>query len=119
MTTQMTILGGCSKFDLMLALFDHGVANSRVALFTLETGDNTSQVAQVFITGVDIEDGSGDSWIFRGILRRLGRDRNFGPAARNVHGYFHTGTRKGWMKFVEETQSSAPVLMSTCSNPGG
>lgn len=103
MTANMlTISQGPSKYDLSLALFDRKPVNTRDVELKLE--DDT--VVHLVINGVEIEDGSGESWIFKGYLRRLrprpGSDLPTVPAPpSNCFGYYRTDTRKGWLRLVD------------------
>jgi len=95
-----TIKSGSSKFDLMLSLFDGNKTPRRTVTFRLEGGAAAlSQLdpfsIEVAINSVSQEDGSGESWMFRGFAMTL-------PRRFAVNGYFRTSTREGWLKFVDE-----------------
>lgn len=91
------ITAGPSKFDLMMAIF--GKQGDHVLEFTFDCPTQTtdphhsaicSQTAMINILSVSREDGSGESWNFRGNA----------PTMR-VKGYFNTRTRRGHLIFVE------------------
>lgn len=81
---------GPSKFDLMLAFFDNTASKTRTVCFGL-TGLNNAYT-EANITGLDFEDGSGDSWLFRGYTK-------LGDLQYKVKGYYSTKTRKGWIEY--------------------
>lgn len=80
---------GPSKLNLMLSLFDGSPVEGtqRILNFITESGRQFN----VRISGVDREDGSGESWIIRGY--------NASHSASNqwysCNGYYNTQTRKG------------------------
>jgi len=98
------INGGPSKFDLMLALFDRKQVNARRIEFNLSSGKTMTAV--VVITEVGIEDGSGESWLFKGAVRDIlladeYSENHMPPSPRRVHGWYRTDTRKGWIETVD------------------
>ncbi|MGH7175334.1 MAG: hypothetical protein ACREGR_03180 [Minisyncoccia bacterium] len=92
------IANGPSKFDLMLALFDRKVVNTRHVEFKMEGEGKIA--AHVVIFEVRVEDGSGESWLFKGRVRGMEPDSHVGvpPVSRGVHGWYRTDTRKGWIE---------------------
>lgn len=98
---RSTITQGPSKFDLSIALFDRKPVNTRSVELTLGDG----RVVQLVINGVEVEDGSGESWIFKGYLRRIhprpGHEPSTVPAPpSNCFGYYRTDTRRGWLELA-------------------
>lgn len=83
------VVGGPSKFDLMLSLFDGNKDPRRAVEFQLEGARGPITAA---ITMVQQEDGSGESWNFRGWLANY--RRNFG-----IQGYYSSKSRKGHLTF--------------------
>ncbi|MDP3793910.1 MAG: hypothetical protein Q8R07_04110, partial [Candidatus Uhrbacteria bacterium] len=78
---QFSIMNGPSKFDLMLALFDRDPEPSdlpRTVIFMLLEDDGHA-TRSAMIDGVQVEDGSGESWNIEGQLwySSLGRYRPF------------------------------------------
>lgn len=88
------IVGGPSKFDLMLSLFDGNKHPRRTVDFQLEGVNGHIRVA---ITSVEQEDGSGESWNFGGHLWH-DTEKHW-----HVEGYFGTKGRRGTMRFVTPT----------------
>lgn len=86
-----SILNGPSKFDLMLALFDRAGASPRSVYFTLHSDEQ----AEVVVTGVEAESGSGEEWLFKGYRRLRTQDV---AAPQNVVGFYSTQHRKGWVQ---------------------
>ena len=74
------IIGGPGKFDLMLALFDRSFGRSRTVTITLEG----RVVKELYVSGVQIEDGSGESWNIEGHVD-----------GRQVTLYYHSVRRTG------------------------
>ena len=105
------IIGGPSKMELMLGLFDSTRAFSRPVSFTVETkpmagptlagskGDENflQRSMQISITSVGKEDGSGESWNVEGMVKPL--DHTKGDYAR-VRIYFSTHRRNGILSFM-------------------
>ena len=90
MATQLDIVEGPSKMDLMLALFDNFRGGREVFFHFV-----AKQSSAVCITGVKLEDGSRERFLFEG----------YTPAAKGglsapVNGCYDTKTRKGWIKFA-------------------
>lgn len=63
MANVTTIESGPSKYDLMLALFDRCSARPRPVTFTFRAESRKPVETEVHVEGVEIEDGSGESWI--------------------------------------------------------
>jgi len=81
-----TIKGGPSKWDLMLAVFDGGAEHPRLVMFMVKIED--APILRSFfvrITGVDRDDGSGESFMFRGTALD----------GRAVQGFYRTDRRTG------------------------
>ena len=99
---QETIVQGPSKFELMLALFDHTMVNGRTVAFSVgngaarmhdasrgEQGLTGATLVEVAINEVGRESGDGESWLFKG----------YEPGgAKSVEGYYSTRTNTGWLK---------------------
>lgn len=98
MTTN--IVSGPSKFDLMLALFDRKPI-TRELEFGLPGPDK--EAALIVISGLELEDGSGESWNYKGMLRRMLPYPKDGspPPPRRVEGWYHTGRRQGTMRYSD------------------
>lgn len=93
------IIQGPSKFDLMLALFDRKVNNPRHVDFKLSGGNVTTFVV---INGVEVEDGSGENWIFKGYAKNAtATDHQGAKTSSTCFGFYRTDTRKGWIEFVQ------------------
>ena len=95
------IVNGPSWGDMMFSQW-HGNSKGRHSVqFRVDWGERIPTVSgntdlfAVIINGADREDGSGESWIFRGYA---GRDK--------VSGYYSTRTRKGWIEFVDPLAES-------------
>jgi hypothetical protein len=89
---QFVIENGPGKFDFMLSLFDNIGHRPRTVGFTLQ---GITQPLAVSIDSIAREDGSGESWNFKGTLRDSATELYF-----SVEGYFSSKTRKGHMRFV-------------------
>lgn len=85
------LTGGPSKYDLMLALFDGRGNEQRLVTFSLQ---HIGEI-EVRIMGVDREDGSAESWVFKGYAESFAQ-----PGPNKVEGYFHTQRRHGHVRFV-------------------
>ncbi len=102
MTTQTSIIYGPSKFDLMISLFEGNPVPRKKVEFSINTGMTTSAPAgkklsmteklELAITGVEQEDGSGESWLFKGYSEKY----------QKASGYYNSQTRKGWVKLNQE-----------------
>lgn len=92
-TGATTLLdNGPGKYELEKALFEpHGSSARRVELYI---GHDVFFSAT--ITGVEIEDGSGERFLFRGIIWGA----NF--SSRPYQAFIRTNTRKGWLKFTAD-----------------
>lgn len=90
-TQRFEVLGGPSKFDLMLCLFDNNIPDrQRTAGFLL---DGLGKFVNDFIiNGVEREDGSGEKWMLTGVRVVNGR------IAGHMRGYYNTQTRRGWLE---------------------
>lgn len=94
--TRYTIVNGPSKWDLMLAFFDKLGNRRRSVIFTMkEGGPADSWTGEVVVNNLEWEDGSSESWNFKGYATFLG-------VKNGVRGYFGTMSRKGWIEFEEE-----------------
>lgn len=97
MVTEYDILSGPGKYDLLIcfgAIDERDERKDRIpARFTIRPkGESEKIEVGVVLTGLDWEDGSGHSWIFRG-------HASFG----DIEGWFRTdgvrqGDTRGWMK---------------------
>ena len=85
------IVNGPSKMDLMLALFDDGgVGHRRVIIFTIDGREREGERSiKVVVNAVEREDGSGESWNFKGY---------FSGSNVPFEGYYSTKRRKGFIK---------------------
>jgi hypothetical protein len=92
------IIKGPSKFDLMVALFDRRGNNGNPHVVTFTTEWNT--VISVTITGMSLEDGSGESWLFEGYAteKRHLTDTKSEKVSGRVSGWFNTERRTGTFK---------------------
>ena len=100
MATRKNITYGPSKFDLMLALFDRKSVNTRSIEFRLE-GESNYPLSFV-VNGVEVESGSGESWIFKGYLRPEAQfPGSVPPPPSTAFGYYRTDKRTGWIEFVD------------------
>ncbi len=86
-SNEFTISNGPSKFDLMLALFDSKQPNLRRVTFHLSNGNKL----EASISAVQMEDGSGESWLFTA----TGRFTTGAIEFRSCTGYYDTVTRNG------------------------
>jgi len=96
MSTKFTIVSAPSKWELMLALFDH---KHHSVSFRLYSENGTSSLGHpnflVEIRGVLLEDGSGESFCFNGYhIVESGH-------IQSVKGWFRTSDRKGWLQIVD------------------
>lgn len=103
MTTQKTIdfpiVGGPGKFDIMVSLFEGNPENRHTVEFTLETtyGPNPlTTKLKVAVTGVQQEDGSGESWNISGWVSN-------GPRA-HFKCYYSSRNRHGNFSFIIPTK---------------
>lgn len=84
---QFVIENGPGKFDLAASLFiGTGRRHPNVVEFSLQ---GISEPFAVAITGIEQEDGSGESWNFKGIAYQHSK------LGDSVKGYFSSLTRKG------------------------
>jgi hypothetical protein len=99
---QEAIVRGPSKFELMLALFDHTMTNGRTVTFVVgngaammheasgrELGLTGATRVEVAINEVGRESGDGESWLFKGYVP---------GGAKSVEGYYSTRTNTGRLK---------------------
>lgn len=100
-TIRSDISNGPCKFELMMALFDRKSVNTRDVEFKLGANDSTI-VAHVVITGVEIEDGSGEKWIFKGYVRNVAptSEQSVPPPSRQCFGFYRTDSRRGWLELA-------------------
>lgn len=84
-----SITGGPSKFDLMVSLFEGNPKVRKTVSFKLE---GLRREIQVAITGVQQEDGSGESWNIEGWV--------MGEFRANVKAYYSSRSRSGHFRFV-------------------
>ena len=82
---SFNVVGGPSKFDLMLSLFDGNKQPRRTVEFQLEGVRDTITAG---ITMVQQEDGSGESWNVEGWT------------TFNIKAYYCTRDRKGYLTFI-------------------
>ena len=87
---RFSIVKGPSKFDLMLSLFDGNKEPRRTVELHLEEARAPIAIA---ITAIEQENGSGESWIFKGYLTNYRR----GFA---VSGFYSSSGRKGFINFI-------------------
>jgi hypothetical protein len=102
-TISATIVGGPSKLDLMLALFDRKPNNTRDVEFKFAGPGKVS--ALVIIDGIDAADSAGESWYYRGhILKMLPNSANASnpPARRRMEGYYDTETQQGSIRLLTD-----------------
>ncbi len=92
---QYNIVGGPSKFDLIIAFADRVNGHRRSVEFRYNDGAMNGS-AQIVINTLSWEDGSGENWLFKGYLV------NDGNRAK-MHGYFDSERRRGWYKLGEAT----------------
>ena len=83
------IVKGPGKFDLMVALFDNTFSSPRLVTFTVDSAGREVEL-EIVVNSVEREDGSGESWNFRGYLQT-----KQGDVA--VQGYYSTKKRTGTM----------------------
>lgn len=94
MAVQDTILGGPSKFDLMVSLL-HGVARKKRVHVDFEIRCNDPTITcnwEIYINSLEREDGSGEQWLFQGYVRMINLP---------CKGFYSTKTRKGWLEIIE------------------
>ncbi len=91
--TRFQIVGGPSKMDLMLALFDSSYRQPRPVSFNLvgwpegQSASGTPRYIQMRVMSVQKEDGSGESWNVEATSQ--------GPESKNYKIYYSTQTRSG------------------------
>jgi hypothetical protein len=85
------IVNGPSKFDLMVSLFEGNPESRRTVKFVVEDG----REANVAITMIKQEDGSGESWMYEGDGNFLGGRIRF-----RMNGYFSSRARSGTLSIV-------------------
>ena len=93
MTTQINLVNGPSKFDLMAALFVWK-PNRNWVKFQADDGSTY----EALINACEAEDGSGECWIIRGVAHN---NTQGGRANKHFKGFFRTNTRKGHLAFIE------------------
>jgi len=96
-TTQHPVVGGPTKWDLSVALFDRKSVNCRKVVFRV----NCPTIAEfsIVVDSVQAEDGSGESWNIEGTATRKTTNHLPQPP-RRVFIYFRTDTRKGHIRFL-------------------
>lgn len=87
---SFTVVGGPSKFDLMLSLFDGNKEPRRTVEFQLDGARGPIVVA---ITTVQQEDGSGESWCIKGWITNYRR-------SFDIEGYYSSKGRAGRIAFI-------------------
>ena len=92
MTSDINIVNGPSKFDLMTALFIWQPQRPEVE-FTAEN----NAVFPAIINALESENGSGEDWIIRGFATY----GNSGNSRLKFTGYYSTRARKGWLRFLK------------------
>ncbi len=92
--TTKTIVKGPSKDAMFDALKNYKSINAPRVQFSIEKG-----IAQeVAITGISLEDGSGESWNIQGRARAMIKGTAVTLPDTQVRIYFRTDTRRGYMK---------------------
>ncbi len=86
---EFRITNGPGKFDLMLSVFE-----GKRLKFTLQDVSQRVCVAAVDIHGVDLEDGSFESWCIEGYMIDLDGQH---LKHNGFTGYYHTRDRHGWL----------------------
>lgn len=113
--SQETIVRGPSKFELMLALFDHTMDNGRTVTFVVghgaammcdtdgrELGLTGAKPVKVAINEVGRESGDGESFLFKGYIPGEtvhyvgGTTADMPPT--EVDGYYNTRRNQGWLR---------------------
>lgn len=100
MAIRATISKGPSKFDLMVSLFEGNPTPRHRVTFTVSP-QNTIETRfardlRVSITCIEQEDGSGESWNFKGYVQK----DELSPS-KIVDGYYSSATRKGYIFLPE------------------
>lgn len=85
----------------MVSLFDGNRPGRRV----IEIDVLSKGKVKVAVNGVDQEDGSGESWLFRGYLYATN-------VHCKVHGYLSTQNRRGWVQFQPESPEAVDYVVS-------
>jgi hypothetical protein len=101
--TQLTqykiITAGPSKLDLMFAFFDKPdvkkFGGRRSLSFTIQNPNRliNPMTVEIVINSLEWEDGSGESWNFKGRCLNEG-----GHECSHLKGYFKTTDRQGWLE---------------------
>ncbi len=109
--TRNSIINAPSKFDLSIAFFDRSnpekLGGRRSVNLTIQgpSCSNGQQQIEVVINGISWEDGSGQSWCFKGYCTtNVGQPQN---CTAEVKGWFKTSDRKGWIDIDTPAQSNA------------
>lgn len=104
-----SIVGGPSKFDLMLALFDSTREKPRSVGFEISSEGPHFEKIEVGITAVSHKGGSGEDWNFAGVMASdawpdtVSAYFNTIPRSKlAIRGYFSTKTRQGSMTVEKE-----------------
>ena len=85
MSTQ-TQINGPGKSDLMFSLFDGKVIEFSMNKNPNQTKLKINEKVKVRITAIEMEDGSGNSWLFKAVDQRT---------KQTITGYYHSDRRKG------------------------
>ncbi len=83
--TSKNIVNGPSKFDIMVSLFEGQIAVRKFVTFQ----DDREMDYKIIISCIEREDGSGESWIFKGFDVEL---------QKHVEGYYSSKNRTGHIK---------------------
>ena len=117
-TGPVSIIGGPSKFDLMLALFDNQAPHGRTVIFHLEEDlderlgkGRTERRFTATIDAVQAEDGSAESWNFKGKGHYHVNGVKFA-----VEGYYSTKRRRGHIRSM--MVSSFPACKFDAASAG-
>lgn len=95
---QIEIVDGPSLFDLLFSLGEGNPTPRKTVCFKGKSKHSGATIivdVNVAITGLDQEDGSGESWLFRGQIR--GQQMTL----RTICGVYSTRLRDGHYKFVD------------------
>jgi hypothetical protein len=99
---EITIVGGPSKFDLMVSLFGTNREKRTVYFDVVGPVSGIRVSAEFVIAAVEREDGSGESWLIQGWrLTRYVQNREWAIRTEELvpfKGYFSTKSRRGHLK---------------------
>ncbi len=99
MAHRFEITNGPSKWDLMLSLLDGDSKNRREVVFVVHEGIGHTEGMHVRIDTLEREDGSGESWNFKGRIPYILRDF-IASTEKKIEGHFSTRTRKGHLRLL-------------------